>query len=443
MFFHLVGMFTIVPQTVVYLIDAGFEPVVAATAFGVTGMLSVATLAGIGFVAARFGYRRTVTASFVGTGIGMLALAALSFHAAGWLLVLFVLVFGACQGVRGPIISAICSAKFAGPRVATIYGMYAMNLARRRGRVALGGVLHDLTRRLRRRFGSRSARSRSRRRRSGSCGSCATSGRCPRAQPGEILIDHPPGLAREREVLRLEQPVADQPVDQGMQPHRGAARVHARRQEAAPDRVADAALELAEALGAHLDVAVAHARHLVHVLAFVADDLEHAPRLRVVGGLAEHDDHAAADVTQRIGEASSPERPTISSIGRSAREHGGEEVGLVAEVPVIAPRVTPAAAAMSRATAATPRRLNTFRPRIECGRALPALPLWCVLPSVPTISFGVWLAPDTVPARVAFVELNARTLHARTLHTFTHVCKLLPQENHGGAPHRPSPGVSR
>ncbi len=145
-FFTAVGMFTIVPQTVVYLIDAGFEPVVAATAFGVTGMLSVATLAGIGFVAARFGYRHTVTASFVGSGIGMLALAALSFHAAGWLLVLFVLVFGACQGARGPIISAICTTKFAGPRVATIYGtVYAMNSLGAAAGSLLGGVLHDLT----------------------------------------------------------------------------------------------------------------------------------------------------------------------------------------------------------------------------------------------------------------------------------------------------------
>jgi MFS family permease len=145
-FFTAVGMFTIVPQTVVYLIDAGFAPVVAATAFGVTGMLSVATLAGIGFVAARFGYRRTVTASFVGTGIGMLALAALSFHPAGWLLVLFVLVFGACQGARGPIISAICTTKFAGPRVATIYGtVYAMNSLGAAAGSLLGGVLHDLT----------------------------------------------------------------------------------------------------------------------------------------------------------------------------------------------------------------------------------------------------------------------------------------------------------
>jgi MFS family permease len=112
----------------------------------VTGMLSVATLAGIGFVAARFGYRRTVTASFVGSSIGLVALLALSHFPAAWLLVVYVLVFGACQGARGPIISAICTTKFAGPRMATIYGtVYATNSLGAAAGSLLGGLLHDLT----------------------------------------------------------------------------------------------------------------------------------------------------------------------------------------------------------------------------------------------------------------------------------------------------------
>ena len=145
-FFTAVGMFTIVPQIVVYLIDVGFAPVVAATAFGVMGMLQVGTLAGIGFIAARFGYRHTVTASFVGSSLGIAILFALSFHAAAWLLVAYVVVFGACQGARGPIISAICTTKFAGPRVATIYGtVYSMNAVGAAIGSVMGGVLHDAT----------------------------------------------------------------------------------------------------------------------------------------------------------------------------------------------------------------------------------------------------------------------------------------------------------
>ncbi len=145
-FFTAMGIYTVLPQTVVFLIAAGVTPVVAATVYGVTGMLSVASVAGVGFVAARFGYRRTVTASFAVSGLGIALLLAISFHAAGWLLALYVLAFGLCQGVRGPIVSAICTSKFAGPKVATIYGtIYAANAFGAAFGSLMGGVLHDLT----------------------------------------------------------------------------------------------------------------------------------------------------------------------------------------------------------------------------------------------------------------------------------------------------------
>ncbi len=145
-FFTAMGIFTVLPQTIVFLIDTGIAPVAAATAYGVTGMLSVASVAGIGFVAARFGYRRTVTASFFGSGLGIALLIGLSFHASGWLLAAYALVFGLCQGVRGPIISAICTSKFAGPHVATIYGtIYAANAFGAAFGSLMGGVLHDVT----------------------------------------------------------------------------------------------------------------------------------------------------------------------------------------------------------------------------------------------------------------------------------------------------------
>ena len=58
----------------------------------------------------------------------------------------FVLVFGLCMGVRGPIISSVCAKHFAGPRVATIYGtIYATNALGAAFGSLLGGVLHDLT----------------------------------------------------------------------------------------------------------------------------------------------------------------------------------------------------------------------------------------------------------------------------------------------------------
>jgi MFS family permease len=145
-FFTATAMFAVLVQAVVYFIDLGFSPITAATAFGVTGMLSVVSVSMSGLLAERFGYRNTVSASFVGTGGGVLILVALSYWPSGVLLAIFVAVFGLCMGVRGPIVSSIATRKFAGPKVATIYGLiYSANAIGAAFGSLLGGVLHDLT----------------------------------------------------------------------------------------------------------------------------------------------------------------------------------------------------------------------------------------------------------------------------------------------------------
>lgn len=145
-FFTSLGMFTVMVQSVVFFIDAGFSPLVAATAFGMTGMLSVASVAASGPLAERFGIRRTVGVSFVGSALGVVLLLGLSFRP--WFVVLcaYVLVFGLCQGMRGPIVSSITTRHFAGPRVATIYGMiFTANALGSASGSLIGGALHDLT----------------------------------------------------------------------------------------------------------------------------------------------------------------------------------------------------------------------------------------------------------------------------------------------------------
>jgi len=140
------GMFSVVVQLVVFLIDAGFSPLAAATVYGIVGMLSAASVMSSGFVAERFGYRRTVTASFAGSMSGVLLLLAISAWPSWLLLALFVPVFGLCMGVRGPIVSSVCTRHFAGPRVATIYGtIYATNALGAAVGSLMGGVLHDLS----------------------------------------------------------------------------------------------------------------------------------------------------------------------------------------------------------------------------------------------------------------------------------------------------------
>lgn len=141
-----IGMFGIVVQLVAFLIDAGYSALSAASTFGLLGMLSSISIMGSGYIADRFGIRRTVTASFIGTATGMLLLMAMTRWPSTLLLGLFVPVFGLCMGTRGPIISSICARHFVGPKVATIYGtIYACNaLGAAIGSLA-GGVLHDLS----------------------------------------------------------------------------------------------------------------------------------------------------------------------------------------------------------------------------------------------------------------------------------------------------------
>lgn len=141
-----VAMFIILVQLVVFLIDVGFAPLSAATAVGFVGMLSAISVMSSGVLSDRFGVRQTVSASFVGTATGMVMLIALEATPSSALLVAFVLVFGLCMGVRGPIISSVSAKHFAGPRVATIYGtIYATNALGAACGSLLGGVLHDLT----------------------------------------------------------------------------------------------------------------------------------------------------------------------------------------------------------------------------------------------------------------------------------------------------------
>jgi len=140
------GMFSIVVQLVAFFVEAGFSPIAAATAFGIVGLFSATSVMGSGLVAERFGYRQTVTASIAGTLTGMSLLIALTLAPSWLLLVLFVPVFGFCMGVRGPIVSSVSARYFAGPRVATIYGVvYASNAVGAALGAFAGGLLHDLT----------------------------------------------------------------------------------------------------------------------------------------------------------------------------------------------------------------------------------------------------------------------------------------------------------
>lgn len=146
MFFTATGMYLIIVQSVAYLVDIGFTPLQAAGAFGSAGMLSVLGVSGAGWLADRFGHRRAATLSFSGTFLGTVVLFLMSFQTPHWLLGAYVLLFGLCQGARGPVIASLSARLFPGPGQAAIYGaIYAcMSVGSGLGAL-LSGALHDLT----------------------------------------------------------------------------------------------------------------------------------------------------------------------------------------------------------------------------------------------------------------------------------------------------------
>jgi MFS family permease len=146
MFFTALGMYLVLPQSVAYLVDIGFTPLRAATAVGTAAMLSVAGVSGSGWISDRFTHRRAATLSFIGTALGIGMLFALTYVASDWLLLGYVLLFGVCQGARGPVVASLSAKLFAGRGQATVYGaIYALMSVGTAVGALLSGVLHDVT----------------------------------------------------------------------------------------------------------------------------------------------------------------------------------------------------------------------------------------------------------------------------------------------------------
>jgi len=145
-FFTAFAIYIILVQTIVFLVETGFSPLEAATAFGFAGMLSVIGVSTAGFLSDRFGARLTVTATFISTFLGIILLFVLSYFPSQWALALFVLLFGLAQGARGPIVSTISARIFPGRAQTTIYGtIYAcMSLGAALGAYA-SGLFYDWT----------------------------------------------------------------------------------------------------------------------------------------------------------------------------------------------------------------------------------------------------------------------------------------------------------
>jgi MFS family permease len=143
-FFTAVGMYAIAPQVVSYLIDAGFPPLQAATAWGFSGVVLLFGMLGVSSLDGLIGRRPSVLFSYAISIVGIIMLWLLQWHPNIWMLTGFVVCFGSMIGSRGPLLTATAMKIFRGERVGTIYGTITIGsgLGSAFGSWS-GGLIHD------------------------------------------------------------------------------------------------------------------------------------------------------------------------------------------------------------------------------------------------------------------------------------------------------------
>lgn len=144
--FTSIAAYSVLPHSVAYLVELGFDPLLAASVFGLTGALSVIGIVAVGFVSDRFGRLRTATWTYISTIVGIAALILVSTIPSLLLVYAFVLFFGLMQGVRGPIIVALVAILFPGGRVGAIFGTLSVASGVGAGLGSwISGLLYELT----------------------------------------------------------------------------------------------------------------------------------------------------------------------------------------------------------------------------------------------------------------------------------------------------------
>jgi MFS family permease len=145
-FFTAIGMYAIAPQVVAYLIDAGFPPLQAATAWGFSGVVLLFGMLGVSWLDGIIGRRPSVLFSYALSIFGIFLLWLLQLYPNIWILTGFVVCFGSMIGSRGPLLTATAMKIFRGKRVGTIYGTISIGsgLGSAFGSWS-GGLIHDFS----------------------------------------------------------------------------------------------------------------------------------------------------------------------------------------------------------------------------------------------------------------------------------------------------------
>lgn len=145
-FFTSVAAYAVLPHSVAFLVEKGFDRIWAASAFGITGALSVIGILLMGWFSDYASRIASVTVSKCVTLTGIICLVFVNWYPSWILVYAFVLCFGLMQGARGPIIAVMVSILFRGGAVGTIFGALSLGLGLGAGVGSwVSGELHDIT----------------------------------------------------------------------------------------------------------------------------------------------------------------------------------------------------------------------------------------------------------------------------------------------------------
>jgi MFS family permease len=144
--FTSLGIFAIVPQVMVYLLERGMEGAYAARALAVAGFLTPLGMIGFSWLSDRGGRKRAAVLAYACSIAGVGALAMVRGPTDDLWLWLYVLLFGGSMGSRGPMISTLATLRYRGAHFGRIYGLIGVGMGVGGFLGAwIGGLLHDWT----------------------------------------------------------------------------------------------------------------------------------------------------------------------------------------------------------------------------------------------------------------------------------------------------------
>lgn len=141
-----IGIFSLVPQTMVYLLERGLDGAYAARALAVAGFLTPLGMIGFSWLADRGGRKIAAILAYGCSIAGVGALALVRGPGDDFWLWTYVLLFGGSMGSRGPMISTLATLRYRGAHFGRIYGLISVGMGLGGFLGAwLGGLLHDWT----------------------------------------------------------------------------------------------------------------------------------------------------------------------------------------------------------------------------------------------------------------------------------------------------------